>query len=316
MTETVTKTEAVTTLPTETSTSAVTTTTSETVTTTTTTATTSATTTTKAAQTPAKQAPTIKANAAVLYCYETGEVLFSKELDKKISLASITKLLSASVALKKLGPDYKITVGTEIKLVHPNSTLAFLSQGTKMPLNDLIYGLLLPSGNDAAYTLAVNTARAAHPEKTLSDTEAVSVFVGMMNSFASELGMSHSHFASPEGWDDPQNYTTLSDLMKLINYSLGVDAIRTAAGTYQKTVRFETGGYAVWTNTNQMLDPNNRFYDKTVCGLKTGTTDNAGCCVATVFSRGGKTYVCVIMGAPSKYELYTYAKQAVAYYLG
>lgn len=298
-----------------------TTTTSATTTTTTTTVTTTAAATKKPADTtskvtaaPVKKPPAVTAKAAVFYCYDTGEVLFSKDTDKRISLASITKLLTASVALENLGADHKITVGSEIKLVHPNSTLAYLSEGCRMPLSDLLYGLLLPSGNDAAYTLAVNTARAAEPDKALSDKEAVAVFVGMMNDYAAKLGMKSSHFANPEGWDDPGHYTTVSDLMKLVDHALGKKEIRDAAATLTKTVRFETGGYAVWKNTNRMLDPSYELYDKTASGLKTGTTDAAGSCVAEVFVRGGKTYVCIVMGCSSRYQLYTQVRDIASYY--
>ncbi len=265
---------------------------------------------------PAEQEPVIPyCAAAAVYCMDTDTLLYSKNLDSRISLASITKLLTASAALKYMNSQTVVTAGTEIGLVKPDSTTAFLSVGSSMTLEELIYAMLLPSGNDAAYTAAVSTARALYPGTYLTDYQAVDIFVGLMNEFASELGMSHSHFANPEGWDDPNHYTTLSDLMKLINYAMNVPVIKAAVASSQKTVWLRSGGYLTWTNTNLFLNPAYGFYDASCIGIKTGTTEAAGCCLASAFLSGGRTYVIIVMGSGDNLTRYNTALALKNYYV-
>ncbi len=265
---------------------------------------------------PAEQEPVIPyCTAAAVYCMDTDTLLYSKNPDSRISLASITKLLTASAALKYMNSQTVVTAGTEIGLVKPDSTTAFLSIGSSMTLEELIYAMLLPSGNDAAYTAAVSTARALYPGTYLTDYQAVDIFVGLMNEFASELGMSHSHFANPEGWDDPNHYTTLSDLMKLINYAMNVPVIKAAVASSQKTVWLRSGGYLTWTNTNLFLNPAYGFYDASCIGIKTGTTEAAGCCLASAFLSGGRTYVIIVMGSGDNLTRYNTALALKNYYV-
>ncbi len=246
-------------------------------------------------------------SAAGVWCVDDGRVIYSLNADDTISLASITKLLTASVMLKYLESDTVVTVGTEIMMIKPDSTTAFLSIGNELTVGELVSAMLLPSGNDAAYTAAVSTARAIYAGTEMTDRQAVDIFVGLMNEFAAELGMNSSHFANPEGWDDPYHYTTLNDLMKLVNYALTVPEIQQSAAAQQLTVYFRSGGYAAWTNTNKLLDPNGEYYSPDCIGLKTGTTLAAGSCLAAAFYRGGKTYVCAVMGCGDDQSRYSAA---------
>lgn len=243
--------------------------------------------------------------AAELYCLDDGRVLYSKDEDQRISLASITKLLTASAALRYLSAETEITVGSEIGLAKENSTLAYLHYGERLKLKDLLAAMLLPSGNDAAYTVAAATARAMTPGGDLSDTEAVEFFVGLMNGLAEELEMNDSHFANPEGWDDPQHYTTVTDLMKLVRYAWSLPEIRETVGEHQRIYYYPDGTYNVWTNTNLFLDPETGFYDPDCIGIKTGTTADAGCCLVSAFVREGKTYLCAVMGCEENLDRFT-----------
>ncbi|MBR6874178.1 MAG: D-alanyl-D-alanine carboxypeptidase [Ruminococcus sp.] len=264
---------------------------------------------TEASEPQETAAPLTAHIAAGVYCIEDGKMIYSDNLDGQISLASLTKLLTASVALKYMKPDQMITVGSEITMVKPYSTLSYLYEGCSISLRDLIYAMLLPSGNDAAYTVAVATARAVCSDEYLTTYQAVEKFCELMNSFAAELGMTSSHFANPEGWDDPQHYTTLADLQKLAVYAYSVAEIREAAGTFQKTEYFSGGGYAVWTNTNHMIDPYSVFYEPNAVGLKTGTTANAGCCLIAAFREYGKTYLTFAMGCNSDDDRFALTRQ-------
>lgn len=235
-------------------------------------------------------------SSAILYCVEDGKVLYNDSVDYQTAPASITKLLTASVALKYLSPDDVVTVGTELDLVNFGSSLCYIDYGNKLTVKDLLTGMLLNSGNDAAYTTAVCTARAAYPNEQLSDREAVSKFVDMMNSLAGEIGMSSSHFMNPDGWDEDGHYVTVSDLAKLSEYSLKNDVIREIVGTFKKDVVIASGESLSWKNTNSLLDPGSIYYCDNAIGLKTGTTDNAGYCLSAACTKNGKTYITVVTG--------------------
>ena len=265
------------------------------------TTTTTTTTTTTAAPLPA----IAHTSAHALYCVEDDRVLLANSLDKRISIASTTKMLTASLALKYLSPDTVITVGTEVYMTKPDSTVAGLMPGQRLTLQQLLYALLLPSGNDAAYVVAVNTARKADPANSATDAQAVSTFTSMMNTFAQQLGMTSSRFANPEGWDDANHYSTLSDMLKLTKYALSQPALAKVMATQSITVQLLSGEYALWKNTNLLLDPSSMFYLPGTIGAKTGTTPNAGCCLISAVKKNGKTYICAVMGCYTDADRYT-----------
>lgn len=245
-------------------------------------------------------------SAYALYRADDDMLIAGSGTDKRISLASITKLLSASVMLEHLSPDDLVTVGDEVYRAKPDSTLSGIAPNTTLTVRDLIAAMLLPSGNDAAYTAAVCTARAASGDTEMSVDASVEYFCGLMNSFAAEHGMTNSHFANPEGWDDPDHYTTLDDLLKLADYVLTVPAIRETAAMHTVYCTPVSGGSYFWTNTNLFLDPNSAYYRSDCIGLKTGTTADAGCCLVSAFDISGTTYVCAVMGCgenTDRYEL-------------
>lgn len=244
--------------------------------------------------------------AFALYCVDDNKLLSSENADAAVSPASLTKLLTASVALRYAGADEVFTVGTEQELVKPGSSICFIAPGHKLKLYDLITGMLLPSGNDAAYAVAVSTARMVSGDHDMTDTQALERFSGLMNELAGELGMSKSRFANPDGWDDDAHYTTVSDLVKLAGYALSVPEIREIVSVPKKDVVFETGEIATWFNSNKLLHHESGFYCENAIGMKTGTTDNAGCCLIAAFVKGGKTYITVVVGCENdsdRYEL-------------
>ena len=131
----------------------------------------------------------------------------------------------------------------------------------------------------------------------MSDRQAVAFFCSLMNHMARELGMNDSHFADPDGWDDPDHYTTVSDLIKLAKYSLTVPEIREVIATTEIEVDFETGEYAYWYNGNLLLREESRFYNEYATGMKTGATDDAGYCMIAVIEKNNKTYLDIVMGS-------------------
>lgn len=244
-----------------------------------------------------------RCTSRALYCVDDGEMLIGENIGERIASASLTKLLTAAAALRFVSADEVFTVGTELDLVNYDSSYCLIARGHRLKLYDLISGMLLVSGNDAAYTVAVNVARRVSGAE-LSDERAVEYFCGMMNDLAAELGMDGSHFTNPDGWDSAEHYTTVSDLIKLAEYALTVPEIREIASVHERYVVFESGENITWTNSNRLLDPDDEFYRENAIGLKTGTTDKAGCCLIGAFVKDGKTYVTAVAGCGSDSERY------------
>lgn len=243
---------------------------------------------------------------ALLYHIDSGELLYGEGCGKRIAPASLTKLLTASVALKYIDSEHVFTVGTELDLVHPNSSLCLIARGHRLRLYDLIAGMLMVSGNDAAYTVAVSTAKEVSGDYAMTDEEAAEYFCGLMNDFAKSLGMSGSRFTSPDGFDSEGQYTTLSDLLLLAKYAWSVPEIREITSTARKYTVFESGENITWTNSNRMLNPDDEFYCQYARGMKTGTTVKAGNCLIAVFEKDGEEYISIAAGCSDdkrRYEL-------------
>lgn len=241
---------------------------------------------------------------AALYAVSGGRMLYSDNINEKTAPASLTKLLTASVALKYVGNDEVFTVGSEQSMVQPYSSLCGLEYGDMLTMYDLVTGLLMSSGNDAAYTIAVSVARHSEDGEDMSDEEAVEYFCKLMNSFAEEIGMKNSHFTTPDGWDDEDQYTTVKDLIALGEYALSVPEIREISGTFSKDVIIYSGKGFSWKNSNEMLDPLSQNYDEGVIGMKTGTTHNAGNCLVTAYKQKRKTYLAVVVGCETDQDRY------------
>ena len=241
------------------------------------------------------------------YCVDSGELLYSQNADERIAPASLTKLLAASTALRYISADEVFTVGSEQELVPKKSSLCLILPGHKLTLYDLITGMLMASGNDAAYTVAVSTARYVAADVPMTDKEAADYFCRLMNGLAEEIGMSNSRFTTPDGSDDEGQYTTVSDLLKLAEYAWSVPEIRDIASTYQKYVVFESGENITWTNSNKLLCPDGRFYSEYAAGLKTGTTTRAGNCLIAAFEKNGRAYISVSAGCATDSERYRIA---------
>lgn len=241
--------------------------------------------------------------AAAIYCVEDKKLIASENIDAYISTASLLKLLTASVALRYLSSDKVITVGTELALVPEESSLCLIEEGHMLTLHDLLIGLLLPSGNDAAYTIAVTVARELGGE--MSDEEAVKYFTDRMNDFAFELGMRNSYFVTPDGSDDPRQFSTAADMLLIAEYALTVPEIREIIAMPQSYVTFESGEEMYWTNSNNLLNENSRYYCPEAIGMKTGFTDSAGLCLIGAFEKDGKTYIVIVTGFETGEERYT-----------
>lgn len=238
-------------------------------------------------------------NLSAQYVYaldsSNGQILFDKNSTSKCYPASTTKILTSIVAIESINLDTTFTVGNEINLAEEGSSLAYLVQGEEISLKDLLYGLMLPSGNDAAYTIAVNVARILTGNPILTDNEAVTYFVNLMNEKAQEIGMVNSHFEVPDGYHNKNHYVTAQDMMRLLIYAQRVDILKQVASTQSYSTTALTGQEHTWINTNKLLDQNSSYYYEGVNGFKTGFHDDAGNCLIVTANINSREVFLIIM---------------------
>ena len=232
-------------------------------------------------------------NAITVYDMTADKMLFGKNENTHIAIASTTKLITCLVVLDVFQPDDVITVGQEIYLRKPNSSICLIQPGHKLKVRTLIAALLLPSGNDAAYTVAVNAARKHSGQPDMSYEKAVTYFCNLMNEKARELGCENTYFVNPEGWDNPNHYSTASDMTKIACAALNNAIIASIANIHFSRFYFYSGEWIEWANTNKLIDPASEYYYPYAHGLKTGTTGDAGkCLVAFAEKDGRKLLIC------------------------
>jgi serine-type D-Ala-D-Ala carboxypeptidase (penicillin-binding protein 5/6) len=228
--------------------------------------------------------------AAVLMDGATGKVLFTKNAQETLYPASTTKILTALIAIKKGNLDEKIVVGKEALMKTAGESSAGLREGEVLTLRQLLEGLMLPSGNDAARTIAVYIAKKVSGDPDLSGQKAIDVFADIMNQESRKLGATHSHFVNPNGLHDPNHYTTANDLAIITK-----EAMKNS--TFRKTVNSQiySDQTIVYKNRNELLDTESPYYYKGANGIKTGFTDEAGYCLVSSASRNGNQFIAVIL---------------------
>ncbi|MER6168806.1 D-alanyl-D-alanine carboxypeptidase family protein [Streptomyces violaceorubidus] len=250
-----------------------------------------------AAPVQAAAAPSIVAKGGFVMNNATGKTLYTKAADTKRSTGSTTKIMTAKVVLSqpKLNLDAKVTIQMAYSdyIVSKNASSARLIVGDKVTVRQLLYGLMLPSGCDAAYALAdkfgSGTTRAAR----------VKSFIGKMNATAKSLGLKNTHFDSFDGIGNGKNYSTPRDLTKLASNAMKNSTFRTVVKTKKYTAKTTTkkGGtrtMAPWTNTNTLLGS----YSGAI-GVKTGSGPEAKYCLVFAATRKGKTVIGTVLASSS-----------------
>lgn len=235
-------------------------------------------------------------NAYVLNV-DTNSVLYQKNSNEHIAPASTAKILTALTALDYCSLDDTFTVGSEIDLIASDSSKAGLNNGDTLTVRQLLVALLLPSGNDAAYTLAVNAGKIIAGDDSISAKQAIQVFVDAMNDKAKEAGAASSNFLTPDGYDAHGQYTTAFDLAQIAKVCLDNDALFEIMSSYKIHDIWVGGREVTYRNTNDLLNPNSQYYYSNAIGLKTGTTGDAGSCLISAATINGQTYICVVMGS-------------------
>ncbi len=246
----------------------------------------------------------LKCDQILVYDPVNDEILYSYSREgEKLYPASTTKLFSAYVALQYLKTDDVVTVGDELDLVAPGSSLAYLKKGNKLYVTMLIEAMMLPSGNDAAVVTAVAAGRKIAGDEQLEPEKAMQVFVAEMNRMARELGFEKSHFSNPDGFHLGSHYTCLNDMARIAKLALDTPVIAYHMKKFEEEVTFLSGQTAKWKNTNLFLDPENDFYRSDAIGMKTGFTRQAQYCLMSAFNCGnGRKLVIGAFGSANEYD--------------
>lgn len=222
----------------------------------------------------------LNARSAIVLDRTSKKILYGKNEYRKVKMASTTKIMTAIVILENC--DLSQTTQVSKKAAGTGGSRLGLKVGDKITINDLLYGLLLCSGNDAAVCLA----------ETCSGS--VKDFSNLMNLKAKELGLKNSHFETPHGLDSDEHYTTAYELALLTNYALENPIFKKIVGTKLYTITIN--GYPkTLSNTNELLGNLNGVY-----GVKTGFTNGANRCLVTACKRNNMDIICVVLGCDTK----------------
>ncbi|NJD02871.1 MAG: D-alanyl-D-alanine carboxypeptidase, partial [Ruminiclostridium sp.] len=253
--------------------------------------------------------PDLKSESAVLMDQKTGKILYEKDSHKKVYPASLTKILTGLLILENIDAKETVTVGKEIQLIEQDASEAGLFEGEKLSGSDLMWALMLPSGNDAAYTAAVYIARKVSGNTSMDIPDAVKYFSGMMDNRARKIGANESNFVNPDGYPDENHYTTAYDMALISMETLKNDFFREVVNTYT----YVKGGKAdpklsteskkapvIWYNKNQLINKKSKYFYEYAKGIKTGHTEAAGYCLSAYAEKDGRVFVSIILKADSE----------------
>lgn len=228
----------------------------------------------------ADEIPDVNSRSCVVLDRKSSMILYGKNEKNKVKMASTTKIMTATIIIENCNLDDVVEVSK--KSAGTGGSRLGLKTGDKITVRDLLYGLMLCSGNDAAVALA---------EHTGGNIEG---FAELMNKKAESLGLSNTHFVTPHGLDSDEHYTTAYELALLTNYALKNSTFANIVGTKNYTVTIN--GYPKsLNNTNELLGNFDGVY-----GVKTGFTNGANRCLVTACKRGDMDIICVVLGADTK----------------
>lgn len=209
--------------------------------------------------------------AGILFDVHTGEILWSRNPQLSLPIASLTKMMTGLLIADRHAPSEQVVISRKASQV-PGSRIGILRPGHKVPLGPLLEGLMMVSGNDAAVALAEH------------DAGGVPAFVSEMNAAAKQLVLSCSHFTTPNGLRDRGNYSCAYDLATLARLDLANHTVRTIVGQRDAALQFPTRGGTLRLSS---LNPFLRLRDPGITGIKTGYTLKSGRCYVITQRRGG-----------------------------
>ncbi len=264
----------------------------------------------KAPAEPLDGAPFVTCKAWAIVDAKTGEMKAGQRHDEPIDIASTTKLMTAWLVIDYADAHPEVLDETLTFTERADSTVgstAAVRAGESASVREILYGLLLPSGNDASVALAEHFGKRFAGERPASEKPAsedpLEQFVAKMNSAAAELGMSKTHFMNPHGLTHPDHKSSARDLATLVRKAFSSKRFREYVGTRQHgaTLAGPSGSSRniVWKNTNELLGTEGYL------GAKTGTTDAAGACLVSVSKRGEEEQIVVVLGSVASPARYT-----------
>ena len=224
--------------------------------------------------------PKTNSRRYIVYDRISKSMIIGKNEDVKSAMASTTKIMTTIVILEKANLNEKVTVSA--KAGGTGGSRLGLKRGDKASVRDLLYGLMLRSGNDAAVALAEHVGGS------------VKGFAELMNEKAIELGLTNTHFVTPHGLDDANHYTTALELAKLTDYAMDNETFAKIVGKKSTTIYINNQSRQI-NNTNELLGVLNG-----VVGVKTGFTNNAGRCLVTETKRNNMDIITIVLGADTK----------------
>ena len=236
--------------------------------------------------------------AAGLFDITDGQVMYSKNAFERLYPASITKVMTALIAIKYGDLTDTVTVTEDAVITEAGATLAGIHPGDQLTMEQLLYGLMLPSGNDAGAAIAVHMAGS------------IDAFAELMNREAQKLGATGTHFMNPHGLTNADHYTTAYDLYLIFNEALKQPEFRKVTGTTSYTADYTDGSgnpvSTTWEGGNWYMVGQRQTPDGlTVFSGKTGTTSAAGfCLIMASRDQKEKEYISVVLKAPSRPGLY------------
>ncbi len=232
----------------------------------------------------AEETINISAKSAIVICGDTGEVLYAKSERQKLPMASTTKIMTALILAEQ--PDLSKTITVTEQMVAVEGSSMGLLSGDSVSYRDLLYGMLLASGNDAANATAYALGGS------------IKGFAHIMNQKAKEIGMMDTSFVTPSGLDDENHYTTAYDLALLTSVALKNTAFRTACSSKNAVLYYGNPPYKrSLSNHNKLLGN----YDGLI-GVKTGFTKKSGRCLVTAVQSDGKFVISVTLNAPDDWN--------------
>ena len=240
----------------------------------------------------------VTSQAAALFDMDDREVLYSKDVFERMYPACITKIMTALVAIKEGDLKSRVLVTDDAVITEPGATLCGIEPGDTLTLEQLLYGLMLPSGNDAGAAIAVHIAGS------------IEAFSDMMNEEAVRLGATGTHFVNPHGLNDPDHYTTAYDLYLIFNEALKYPVFRQIVGTTAYTANYHNKNSEpvskTWKGSNWFMTGERETPDGLkVFGGTTGTTKAAGyCLIMASRDDSDKEYISVVLKADSRPHLY------------
>lgn len=224
--------------------------------------------------------PNLNSKSAIIYERSSGTILYGKNEHQKRKMASTTKIMTAIIVLENSNLDDIVTVSA--KSAGTGGSRLGLHTNDKISVRDLLYGLLLCSGNDASVALA---------EHVGGD---ITGFATLMNNKCDFLKLTSTNFVTPHGLDDDNHYTTAYELAIITNYALENTTFRNYVGTKNYTVSIN-GNPKTLSNTNELLGNLSGVY-----GVKTGFTNGANRCLVTSIERDKMDIICIVLGADTK----------------